>query len=102
MQVECRTFQLLWYNTDMYYVYVLKSEKDGRFYFGYSSNLKQRFIAHNKGRVRYTRNFKPWKLVYYEAYVSERYARYRERQIKYGGKVYAQLKRRIEKSINES
>ena len=87
---------------NMYYVYVLKSEKDGRLYFGYSSNLRQRFAEHNRGKGRYTKNFQPWKLVYYEAYASKENARYREKQIKQGGKVYAQLKRRIEKSIHES
>jgi len=48
-----------------YYTYVLKSEKDGKLYTGYTKNLKQRFELHQKGRVSSTKNRRPLKLVYY-------------------------------------
>ena len=44
----------------------------------------------------------PWALVYYEAYVSIRDAKERERQFKRYGKAWGQLKRRIKYSIFES
>jgi len=39
----------------MYYVYVLQSEKDNKFYTGYTKNLKLRFEEHNKGLVDSTK-----------------------------------------------
>ncbi|MCK4251298.1 GIY-YIG nuclease family protein, partial [candidate division WOR-3 bacterium] len=35
----------------MYYVYVLKSQKDNNFYTGYTKNLQKRTEEHNKGMV---------------------------------------------------
>ena len=43
----------------MHYIYVLQSEKDMRFYIGYSKDLKLRFEQHNKGLVRSTRDRRP-------------------------------------------
>ena len=44
----------------MYYTYILKSLKSGKFYFGHSENLSERLKTHNKGKVTYTRPFRPW------------------------------------------
>ena len=43
----------------MYYTYVLQSEKDGKFYLGFTEDLKQRFELHNKGRVDSTKDRRP-------------------------------------------
>ncbi len=51
----------------MYYTYVLHSEKDGKFYTGYTKDLKQRFEQHSKGMVESTKDRRPLKLIYYEA-----------------------------------
>ncbi len=48
----------------MYYTYVLQSKKDGKFYVGFTEDLKQRFELHNKGRVDSTKNRRPLKLIY--------------------------------------
>jgi hypothetical protein len=32
-----------------YYVYVLRSEKDGKFYVGYTNNVRKRLEQHNSG-----------------------------------------------------
>lgn len=53
----------------MYYVYVLKSDKDDSFYIGYSSNLKRIIDAHNAGKSPSTRHKRPYKLVYYDAFI---------------------------------
>ena len=50
----------------MYYTYVLISEKDGKFYAGFTQDLKLRFAQHNKGDVESTKSRKPFKLLYYE------------------------------------
>ncbi|MBU2456379.1 GIY-YIG nuclease family protein, partial [Patescibacteria group bacterium] len=33
----------------MYYIYILQSKKDKKFYTGYTKNLKLRFEQHEKG-----------------------------------------------------
>ncbi len=35
----------------MYYVYVLRSLKDSKFYIGYTKNLEKRLNEHNNGKV---------------------------------------------------
>ena len=41
-----------------YYLYMLKCE-NGSYYTGYTVNLEQRFLKHQRGEVKYTRAFKP-------------------------------------------
>jgi len=73
----------------MYYVYVIKSQKTNKLYFGFSNNLKRRLQEHNAGKSNYTRRFRPWDLIYYEAYLIEKDARKREVFLKSGsGKRY--------------
>jgi len=36
----------------MMYVYVIRSEKDGRFYVGMTGNVEKRVKEHNKGRTK--------------------------------------------------
>lgn len=66
----------------MYYTYVLLSEKDEKFYVGYSENVKLRFEQHKKGLVESSRNRKPLKLIYYEACLSQKDALKREKYFK--------------------
>ena len=49
-----------------YYVYVLKSEKDGKKYIGFTENLDQRLKAHNEGKVTSTKGRRPLELIYFE------------------------------------
>ena len=86
----------------MYYVYLLRSLKNDRVYTGYTSDLKQRVIDHNNGKSPFTKNNRPYKLVYYEAFASKSDAQKRERSLKLRGKASAQLRKRISDSINES
>ena len=64
----------------MYYVYVIRNEAE-EFYIGYSADLKKRLADHNAGGTQSTKRHQ-WELVYYEAYVHERYARKREQALK--------------------
>ena len=84
----------------MYHVYVLKSKKDHSLYVGYTSNIERRFEEHNRGLVTYTRNRFPWELVYYETFISIEDARRREKNLKYFGRAFGQLKGRIKNSLN--
>ena len=44
----------------MLYTYVLQSEKDNKFYVGFTKNLKLRFEQHNKGLVESTKERIPF------------------------------------------
>lgn len=68
----------------MYYTYVLKSKKDGKFYIGYTEDLKERIKMHFSGRVVSTKNRRPLLLIYYEAYLNKADAKGRERFLKSG------------------
>ena len=84
----------------MWYFYILQSqEKIDYFYKGSTGNLKHRFEQHQKGEVDATRPLRPWKLVYYEAYVTEKAARLRESAVKKRGSVSVPLLRRIKQSL---
>jgi len=73
----------------MWYVYVLKSKKDGMWYTGYTDDLKRRFEQHNKGLVYSSRKRRPFELIYYEASLNESDAKMREQYLKSGpGKRY--------------
>ena len=83
----------------MFYVYLLRSTKDGTLYIGYTKDLRQRLEQHRKGRAQTTKKHLPVELVYYEAYKSQKDAVSREQGLKHYGKALAQLKRRIRESL---
>lgn len=68
----------------MFYTYVLKSNKDARYYVGFTEDLKKRFANHNKGLVESTKNRRPFEIVYYEACLSKEKAIKREKYFKTG------------------
>ena len=86
------------YNLFMYYVYFLQNENN-ELYYGSTNNLKRRLQEHNSGRTYYTKG-RYWKLIYYEAYLSEKDARNRKKQLKLHGQAFAQTKRRIKNSLS--
>ena len=73
----------------MFYVYVLQSKKDGKWYTGYADDLRKRFQEHNKGLVYATKKRRPFQIIYYEASRNEQDAKMREVYLKTGmGKRY--------------
>ena len=48
-----------------YFVYVLRSIKDGFFYTGFTQDLEKRLKTHNRGFVKSTKNRVPFELIYY-------------------------------------
>ena len=66
----------------MYYTYVLKSQKDGKMYIGSTKNLKLRFEQHEKGHVKSTKHRRPLELIYYEGCLSEEDTLRREKYLK--------------------
>lgn len=69
----------------MFYVYVLKSLKDGKYYFGQTNNIKTRITQHFYGKVLSTRNRRPLKLVGYKIYQTRSEAMWMEHKIKSHG-----------------
>ncbi len=66
----------------MFVVYVLNSMRYSRYYIGHTKNMKSRLAEHNRGKVRSTKAFAPWKVVYTETYGSKSEAFRREMEIK--------------------
>ena len=82
----------------MFYVYVIKSDVNGDLYIGYSEDVGKRVESHSKGKVKSTKGYKPWELVYYEAYKSKSDATKREYQLK-KGYYKEELKKRLIHSV---
>ena len=68
----------------MFYVYILRSKKNGKLYKGFTKDLKRRTKEHNSGNSTFTRNNGSWELVYHEAFKSEKDARSEEIFLKSG------------------
>jgi len=84
----------------MWYVYILKSRKYHWFYIGLTNNLRDRYKLHNEGKVKSTRKFKPFKLIYYEAYLNRYDTAKREQFLKTGwGKNW--IKRTLKNYLSE-
>ena len=84
-----------------FYVYVLQSLKDLKYYIGLTHNLNRRIEEHEKGLAFATKFRVPFKLVYFEGYLAESDAREREKQIKQHGQAIRRLKDRIRNSLKE-
>ena len=67
-----------------YFVYVIKSEINGRLYKGQTSNIENRLKEHNSGKTRSTKGYLPWKLVYFEEFITREEAILREKYFKTG------------------
>jgi putative endonuclease len=66
----------------MYSVYILKSEKDQRYYIGQTEDLAARVSLHNKGRVSSTKSRIPLILIRNETFATRGEARKRENYLK--------------------
>ena len=52
----------------LYYVYIIESEKDKSWYYGFSRNLERRLDFHNDGKSTYTKSKLPWKLIFSKSF----------------------------------
>jgi putative endonuclease len=68
----------------MFFVYILKSEKDGRTYVGFCENIEKRLNDHNSGKVDATRNRRPLEILFLEKLNNLETAKIRERYWKSG------------------
>jgi putative endonuclease len=68
----------------MYFVYILQTEKGDRLYIGFTQDVNNRLKEHNDGRSLATKPFRPYKLIYYEAFLDKNDAKSREEFLKSG------------------
>ncbi len=66
----------------MYFVYVLRSKSDNKFYTGFTSDLIKRLEVHNSGKVLSTRKRIPFEVIYYEFCLNKEDAIHREKYLK--------------------
>jgi len=67
-----------------WFVYALRSEKDGRLYIGLSGNPKERVLQHNSGMTKSTKPYRPYRLIYTQSCNSRFEARKLELKLKSG------------------
>ena len=84
------------YNRIVYYVYVLQSLKKTKWlYKGVTKNWEKRLAEHNSGKNFSTAPNRPFRLIYYEAYLLKSDADAREKYLK-----TSMGKRVIKKQLN--
>lgn len=83
----------------MHYVYILKSLKDDKIYIGRTSNLRNRIKMHNNKENFSTKTRAPFKLIYYESYLSYKDTINREKALKQYGQGLRRLKERLKFSL---
>jgi putative endonuclease len=66
----------------MFYIYVLKSKKDGGLYIGFTGDLRKRMKRHELGLVVSTKSRRPFEIVYYESCLNKTDALHREIYLK--------------------
>jgi putative endonuclease len=77
----------------MFFVYIIKSSQLNRYYIGSTANLETRLKSHNSGKVKSTKAYRPWVIVYTECFEIKTTALKREKQIKSykSGKAFRKL-----------
>jgi len=66
----------------MFWIYILQSEKNGRYYIGSTNNIERRLSEHNSGKTRSLKFIRPLKLVFKKPYESESEVKLMERKLK--------------------
>ncbi len=69
---------------EKYFVYAIKSHKDGRIYVGLSKNPERRLLEHNKGDTKSTKFYRPWAIIYKKLVGTRKDARKEEKKLKSG------------------
>ncbi len=68
----------------MFFVYLLRSQRTGRLYVGFTSDVAHRLGQHNQDVTKSTKGQGPWELVYQERFETRAEAMRRERFFKSG------------------
>jgi predicted GIY-YIG superfamily endonuclease len=74
----------------MYYVYILKSQKDQSYYTGFTHDLQTQIANHNKGKQKFSAQKAPYELNWYCVFKNKKKALDFEKYLKSGsGFVFA-------------
>ena len=65
-----------------YHMYIIRSEKDGRYYIGQTKDPEERLTRHNLGHSKATKAKRPWEIVYTEEFATRAEAVQRENELK--------------------
>ena len=69
----------------MFFTYVLFSPNYDKIYIGFTSNIDNRLLSHNKLATKgYTVKYRPWQLIHLESFETKQEAIKREKQLKSG------------------
>jgi putative endonuclease len=68
----------------MFYTYILQSLKNKSLYIGYTNDLRKRIREYNSGKNLATKPFRPYKVIFYEAFLNIKDAKSREKYLKSG------------------
>lgn len=83
----------------MFYTYILRSKKSGKWYTGYTNDIRKRFMKHSLNLSNYTRGRGPFEVIYCEICANEFDAKAREKYLKTGmGRRY--LKNRLKRFLS--
>ena len=73
--------------SNMYYLYILRSQKDFGYYIGVTNNIERRIVEHNLGKTKSIKHRIPFILVASEKYFTSSEARKREILLKKNYKI---------------
>jgi putative endonuclease len=65
-----------------FFLYILRSESNGKYYVGTTKTIENRLDQHNRGAGKSTKSGRPWRLIYKEEYDTRLEAAKREKQVK--------------------
>ena len=66
----------------MYFLYILQSVKNNRYYIGSTNNLERRLLEHNSGKTKSLRYLRPLKIVFQKEFIKESEAKQAEKKLK--------------------
>ena len=66
----------------MFSIYVIQSIKHWKYYIGYSEDIHKRLQYHNLWKVKSTKPYTPYKIIYSEEYKTKTEALKREKELK--------------------
>ena len=66
----------------MYYVYIIESVENKRYYIGQTNDLKERLVRRNNGRNLSTKAYMPWELKWWKEFETRGEAIKIEKKIK--------------------
>jgi len=85
----------------MYFVYLLKSLADGKYYIGQTNNTENRLKRHNDGFVSSTKNRRPLVLLGTESFDLRKQATFREYELKNNTNERLRFYKKLDKDLGE-